>query len=161
MSVRRVRISGLPADFCVPPGWPVPSERWVRENALWAPPPAWRPIPGAPRPPTGWRFWTPNEGWSRYTAPFYRPIRKWALTANVLAAVWIITSIATALQPTAVSLRAVALAAFVAGIGFALAHRALWKRTTATVFSELALVAEEERTKRLTREYQLYLRDAA
>jgi hypothetical protein len=158
---KRVRVPGVPVDFRVPRGWPTPTDRWIRENVLWSPPPGWTPLPGAPSAPSGWQYWTPNDQWSTFTATYYRPIRKWNRTANWLGVLWIVATVAGIVYPASIPFHAVAVVALLAGVGFALAYQALDARTTRDILANLAIVADQERARRLTRAYQRYLTDAA
>jgi hypothetical protein len=158
---KRVRVPGVPVDFRVPRGWPTPTDRWIRENALWSPPAGWTPLPGVAPAPANWSFWMPNELWHAYTSDFYGPIRKWNRTANGLGVLWIAATAAGIVFPASLAFHALAIAALVAGVSFALTYQALSARTTRAVLANLAIIADEERAKRLTRAYQLYLMDAA
>ena len=160
-SVRKVRVPGVPADFRVPPGWPTPTDRWVRANTFWQPPAGWAPLPDTPAAPDGWRYWDPNPEWDRRYAANYRDIAVWARVPNVLAVVWLLIVVAGFFAPEVVALAILGWLALLAAFGCLIVHEVLRRRITRRALAYLAGVAADARGKNLIREYQRYLMDAA
>lgn len=155
---RRIRVAGVPADFRLPRGWPTPSDRWVRDNAFWEPPPGWTPQPSLPAAPADWRFWTPNTLWSRTMWRHFHSIAPWIRVSNWLTYTWlfsmcVVTPILQSPRWMAVimiTLAAGALACF-------FVYEVLKARITKQVLVQFAVIAQRDRQQRLTREYQHYL----
>ena len=160
-SVRKVRVPGVPADFRVPPGWPTPTDRWVRANAFWQPPAGWVPLPDTRPAPDGWRYWDPNPEWDRRYAANYRDIAVWGRVPNVLAVVWLLIVVASFFAPEVAALAILGWLALLAAFGCLIVHEVLRRRITQRALSYLAGVAADARGKNLIREYQRYLMDAA
>jgi len=154
-------VSGVPADFRVPPGWPVPTDRWVRANTFWQPPAGWMPISGIPPAPEGWRFWAPNPEWDRRYAANYRSIAMWGRIPNVLAVVWLLTIVASFFVPENPAPAIAAWLALLAAFGCLVVHEVLRRRMTRRALTHLAGVAADARGKYLIREYQRYLVEVA
>jgi hypothetical protein len=160
-SVRKVRVPGVPADFRVPPGWPTPTDRWVRANTFWQPPAGWAPLPDTPAAPDGWRYWDPNPEWDRRYAANYRHIAVWGRVPNVLAVVWLLLVVASFFAPEVVAFALLGWLALLAAFGCLVVHEVLRRRITKRALTYLAGVAADARGKNLIREYQRYLMDAA
>jgi hypothetical protein len=159
---RRIRVAGVPADFRVPPGWPTPTDRWIRTNAFWVPPVDWTPLPGLKPAPRSWTYWSPNPLWRKTRSAAYRAHRIFArvtgiLLLVVLAAGWAARA-ADAPAPALVSLAIVGLTLALAGL---IGYLATYTFATDRALAHHALLAAEGRTQRLTREYQRYLLDVA
>jgi hypothetical protein len=154
-------VPGVPADFRVPPGWPTPTDRWVRANTFWQPPAGWAPLPDTPAAPDGWRYWDPNPEWDRRYAANYRHIAVWGRVPNVLAVVWLLLVVASFFAPEVVAFALLGWLALLAAFGCLVVHEVLRRRITKRALTYLAGVAADARGKNLIREYQRYLMDAA
>lgn len=152
---------GVPADFRVPPGWPTPTDRWVRANTFWQPPAGWVPLPDTRPAPGGWRYWDPNPEWDRRYAANYRDIAVWGWVPNVLAVVWLLIVVASFFAPEVAALAILGWLALLAAFGCLIVHEVLRRRITQRALTYLAGVAADARGKNLIREYQRYLMDAA
>lgn len=159
MSIRakRIRVSGVPADFRVPPGWPTPTDKWIRDNAFWQPPKGWTPIEKARAAPEGWRFWAPNELWQRSIGGRLRSVALLRTIANWLALVWLATLVVAFMLDYPPVLAVVGLTAAFSAFGLVIASEVLRTRKSKRLIAEFAVVAERGRRDRLTREYQRYL----
>ncbi|WP_426320726.1 hypothetical protein [Microbacterium sp. E-13] len=147
----------MPADFRVPTGWATPTNKWVRDNALWVPPEDWSPTPGTPAAPAGWQFWAPNKLWWQTTGAYYRSIAIWARLSNWLGLVFLATLISTAFIGPSPLLALVRVAAALASITLLIVHESLKARLTKKLLAQFAVLAHNGRQERLTREYQRYL----
>ena len=154
---KRIRVPGVPADFWVPPGWPTPTDKWIRDNAFWQPPSGWTPLPGTVMAPPEWRYWTPNKLWSQTTGAYYSAIGIWTSLANWAAAVWIVAFVASPFLGYPPTLRIVAWCAAIASLSFIVVHESLKARISKRLLAQFALMAQRGRQERLTREYQRYL----
>ncbi|WEK13886.1 MAG: hypothetical protein P0Y48_01350 [Candidatus Microbacterium phytovorans] len=156
---RTIRVAGVPADFRVPRGWPVPTDRWIRTNAFWVPPADWTPTTHLRPAPRGWRFWQPNPLWSQSQAQLYRRARIWLYAGFTL----MLLGVGSRILGSVTRDDAFALLSF-ALLGVALAsyivHAVVWARITRGTLQRFAEIAEESRRRYLTREYQRYLLDA-
>ncbi len=161
MGSKRARVPGLPADFRVPRGWPTPTDRWLRENALWVPPAGWAPLPDTPPAPVGWRFWSPNKLWRVIAGQYYTGIAWMRRTANWLGVLWIVAAVAAAVVHGSLLFSGIAAIALLAGVVLEIRFRVRVHRITVALLAGFAVVADRERTARLTTAYQSYLRDAA
>lgn len=144
----------------MPPGWPIPTDKWIRENALWRPSTGWAPHTNVSPAPAGWRFWVPNSLWWRANSRHFRSIDWMAPLASAGGYLFLVLVILGAL----LELPEVRLAAW--GIGLAsvtllVAHESVKSRRSARLLAEMASVAEKGREGRLKREYQHYLRATA
>ena len=154
---KRIRVPGVPADFCVPPGWPSPTDKWIRDNALWQPPAGWTPVPNAAAAPPEWRYWVPNRLWSQTTGAYYRSIAIWARLSNWSAALWLVAFAASAFFGFSPMLRIIGLSAVAASVALFIVHESLKVRISKKLLAQFAIVAQHGRQQRLTREYQRYL----
>ncbi|MGN6221891.1 MAG: hypothetical protein ACTHNQ_20520 [Microbacterium sp.] len=154
---KRIRVPGVPADFRVPPGWPSPTDKWIRDNALWQPPEGWTPVPSVAAAPSEWRYWVPNKLWVQTTGAYYASIAIWARLSNWCAALWLVAFVGAAFLGFSPMLRIVAWSAAAASLGFLIVHESLKARMSKTLLAEFAVVAQHGRQQRLTREYQRYL----
>ncbi len=158
MHARRVRVPGVPADFRVPAGWPTPTDRWLRDNAFWQPPPGWTPRPTLRPAPSHWRYWSPNPAWRTAIAPVFRSILPWAQAARALGAIWLLlflVALWVGLPPVATAVGGMAAVGAVACL---VVYVILRSRLVRSVLAEAAIVAERERRERMMLEYQRYLR---
>lgn len=96
MGIARARVPGVPADFRVPRGWPTPNDQWVRENALWIPPPGWTPLPGLRPAPAGWRYWRPNRLWPIVARTHLSRSRTWWAVADGMLLLTLVCSVLAA-----------------------------------------------------------------
>ncbi len=158
--VRRIRVAGVPADFRVPRGWPSPTDKWVRENVFWQPPPGWAPLSDLRPAPVDWVYWTPNPLLPRIAARPFRAIAGWMRMSNVLALAFLV-ALAGAAVTGHPALRTLGTCFAAAAVVCVLVHESLRARTTRRLVIEFALVAERGRSERLTKEYQRYLTAAA
>jgi hypothetical protein len=158
---QRIRLPGLAADFHVPRGWPTPTDRWVRENLFWQPPHAWTPRPGLKAAPAAWRFWLPNDNWRATSSRHYRTVTVWLKASSWLGLGFLVVSTISALLGFPTGLRVLAILTVLACAVCVATHEVLRRRMTRRVLEALEAVAERERTQRLTREYQQYLRATA
>jgi hypothetical protein len=153
---RRIHVEGVPADLLIPRGWPIPTDKWVRDNALWNPPPGWTPVPNASPAPAEWSFWTTNKLWWQITGAHFQPIRILLRLSNWLSLAGIALLVAGALLDSP-GLRAVGVVVMVASLALGITHEVLKARMAKTLLAKFAVVAERGRRERLTREYQRYL----
>ena len=157
---RRIRVGGVPADFRVPRGWPVPTDRWVRTNALWIPPVGWTPLPGLEPAPRNWRYWSPNPLWHKTRGHVYRVPRMWghvggiALLGSAATRWWAHAAQVPDAVVTSLGILSTTVV-FASLIGYISTHRSATHRALV----RHAIGAAEGRTERLTREYQRYLLD--
>ncbi len=158
--VRRIRVEGVPADFRVPRGWPTPTDKWVRENVFWQPPPGWAPLSDLRPAPVDWVYWTPNPLIAHVAARSFRAVAGWMRMSNVLAVAFLVT-IAGAAMTGQPALRMLGLGFAFASIVCVVVHHALHARITRRLVIEYAIVADRGRTERLTKDYQRYLTAAA
>lgn len=154
---RRIRVNGVPADFRVPRGWPTPTDKWVRENAFWRPPPGWTPRPSLRAAPDSWVYWVPNNLWSQVTGNYFRSIAVWARISTVLALVYLVTMIAGPLIGYSPLLRGVGFAAAAISVMLLVVHAAMKARMSKRLLTRFAIDAQLIRHDRLVREYQRYL----
>jgi len=154
---KRIRVAGVPADFRVPPGWPTPTDKWIRDNALWHPPADWTPAPNAAAAPPDWRYWQPNKLWWQKAGAYYRPISIWARLSNWCAVLWLVTFAASMFLDDSSALRIVGVAAAAASLALVIIHESLKARMSKRLLAEFAIMAQRGRQERLTREYQRYL----
>ena len=154
---RRIRVPGVPADFCFPRGWPTPTDRWVRDNALWSPPPGWTPLPGVSPAPPDWNYWVPNRLWPRIAAPHYRSIVILARVGNWLTPLWIVGMLAGPLLGYPPAVRVVALVALLGAFACYVTYEILRTRISRRLLTECAVLADRGRRERLVKEYQHYL----
>lgn len=150
-------MAGVPADFRVPRTWPTPTDKWVRENALWIPSPDWTPAPGADAAPIDWRFWVPNKLWSQTIGNNFRSIAVWGRIANWLALVWVVALIAGPFLGYPPVIRMIGISAALVSFACLVVHETLKARKTKRLLLEFAIIAHHGRHDRLTREYQRYL----
>lgn len=150
-------MAGVPADFRVPRGWPTPTDKWIRENAFWQPPPGWSPTPTATAAPDGWEFWTPNKLWWQTTGASYQSITLWGRLSNWLGYLFLVTLIGSAFIGPSPMLRLVGYSAALASIALLIVHESLKARLSKRLLAQFAVVAQRGRQERLTREYQRYL----
>lgn len=153
---RRIHVEGVPADLLIPRGWPIPTDKWIRDNALWHPPPGWTPVPNVSPAPAGWSFWTTNKLWWRVTAAHFQSIRLLLRISNWLAFAWLAFIVASALLDSP-AVRAVAIILMIASLTLVIVHEVRKARMAKTLIAEFAVVAQRGRHERLTREYQRYL----
>ena len=153
---RRIRVPGVPGDFRVPPGWPTPTDRWVRENVFWDPPADWRPLAGLRPAPPGWLFWEPNAMFMRLEAEHFRPIAVWSRLSAGLLVLWIVALIADQLLGYPLALRAVALTAVLGALVCRGIHAILQSLIRQGLTAEFAFVADRARTERMSIEYVRY-----
>jgi hypothetical protein len=148
MGVGRARVPGVPVDFRVPRGWPTPNDRWVRENAMWVPPPGWTPLPGLRPAPAGWRFWRPNRLWPIVARTHLKRSRTWWAVADGLLLLTFACGVLTARVHgaglTIVVTQALAVATVVVMIA---AARIRWQaqRLAQVVFASLAAAGRQRR----------------
>lgn len=154
---KRIRVPGIPADFRVPPGWPSPTDKWIRDNALWQPPQGWIPVANAIAAPPEWRYWVPNKLWAQTTGAHYRAIGIWARFSNACAALWLVAFAASAFFGSSPILRIIGWSAAIAWLALLIVHESLKARMSKKLLAQFAIVAQHGRQQRLTREYQRYL----
>lgn len=157
---KRIRVPGVPADFRVPPGWPVPTDRWIRENALWHPPNGWAPLPNIAPAPAQWRFWVPNELGRRVMGRRFRSIAWMAGLASAGGYLFLALVILGAVLDVT-ELRLVAWGIGLGAVTLLVAHESVTSRRSARLLAEMTALAERGREERLKREYQHYLRATA
>lgn len=147
---------GVGADFLVPHGWPAPTDRWIRINALWQPPPGWTPLPDLPSAADGWRFWSPNRAWHVVNASAYAHLGGWvhATTGALLAG---FAGAAAARLLDLPLLYLVAAGALLVALGCRVVHAVQRRRLTAVLFAAATFGAEHARRNRLVADYQRYL----
>lgn len=153
---RRVHVEGVPADMLIPRGWPIPTDKWVRDNALWHPPPGWSPGPNVEPAPANWNFWTPNKLWWQITPAHFQSIRILQRVSNWLVPIWLLSMVGAGLLDSP-ALRAVAITAMIVALALAIIHEVLKGRMSKALIAKFAIVAQRGRQERLTREYQRYL----
>jgi hypothetical protein len=141
----------------VPPGWPTPTDKWIRDNAFWQPPTGWTPIEKVRAAPEGWQFWTTNKLWQRSIGDRLRSVVILRRIANWLALIWLATLVAAFLLDYPPLLRLVGFAAALSAFGLVVVSEVLRARKSKRLIAEFAVVAERGRRDRLTREYQRYL----
>ena len=154
---KRIRVPGVPADFRVPPGWPSPTDKWIRDNAMWQPPAGWTPAPNVVAAPSGWHYWVPNKLWSQTTGAYYSSIAIWARLSNWCAALWLVAFAASVFLGFSPMLRLIGWSAAVASLALIIVHEWLKARMSKKLLAQFAIVAQRGRERRLTREYQRYL----
>ena len=160
MTPRRIRVAGVRGDFRTPPGWPTPTDGWIRANTFWQPPADWTPLPGLKPAPKNWRFWTTNKTWDASTANYYAPLNGWLRAFNIAAFACTASFIAAfVLRFPELRLAATifALIAFSCLVVFQVRRR----RMTRELMAHATRGAERARAERLAREYQRYLLDAS
>jgi hypothetical protein len=150
-------VPGVPADFRLPRGWPTPTDKWVRENAFWQPPPGWTPVAGARAAPEDWSYWVPNTLWTRVAAPRSGSIAPFVRIANWLVIVYIAARVAGLFLGNPPALAAIALIPMIGAIVCFVTYGVLRRRLTRQLMVEFAVLAQRGRTERLTKEYQRYL----
>ncbi len=156
---RTIRVAGVPADFRVPRGWPVPTDRWIRTNAFWVPPDDWTPTTYLRPAPRGWRFWQPNPLWTQSQAQLYRRARIWIYAGFTLMLVGVVLRVVgSVVRDDAFAL--VSLTLFAAALACYITYAVVWARITRRTLHRFAEIAEDSRRQYLTREYQRYLLDA-
>ncbi|WP_137843739.1 hypothetical protein [Microbacterium sp. 2FI] len=148
---------GVPADFRVPPDWPSPTDKWIRDNALWHPPEGWTPVPAATAAPPAWRYWVPNKLWAQTTGAHYRSIAIWARLSNLCAALWLVALAASAFLGSSPMLRIVGWSAAVASLALLIVHESFKAHMSKKLLAQFETLAQHGRQQRLTREYQRYL----
>lgn len=158
---KRIRVLGLAADFRVPRGWPTPTDRWIRDNVFWQPPPGWTPRQGVVPAPANWRYWLPNETWKATSARHFRPISVWLHTSEWLALAFIALATISAFLDYPLILRVSGIAIAIAAAFCLVVYLVRRDRMTRRVLEALHVVADRERRQRLTRGYQQYLRAAS
>jgi hypothetical protein len=141
----------------VPPGWPIPTDKWIRDNAFWQPPSNWTPLPNTPEAPDEWRFWLPNKLWQQTTGAYYGAIAIWARLSNWAAVLWLVAFAASPFLGFPPALRIVAWCAAIASLALIIVHESLKARASKTLLAQFAVMAQRGRQERLTREYQRYL----
>jgi len=164
--VRRVRVGGVAADFLVPPKWPTPTDRWIRNNTFWEPPPGWTPLGGLPPAPVGWVFWKPNPQFLRRRIATDAALALWARLSNLLFLFWVALAalhvVVTVMElPRPPALGFLLSGALIASLGCTIVRESLRTRLIRRTAQQAAVAAADERQRRLVREYQRYLADPA
>jgi hypothetical protein len=157
---QRIRVPGVRGDFRTPPGWPTPTDQWIRANAFWQPPTDWTPLPGLKPAPKNWRFWTTNKTWDVAATKYYAPLNGWMRAFNIAAfasAATFITGIAIRLP----DLRLAAMLFFVIAFTCLVVFQVRRRRMTKELLTPVMRGAERARAERLAREYQQYLVDVS
>lgn len=159
--VSRIRVPGVPADFRVPPGWPQPTDAWIRANALWSPPTGWRPRPDVPPAPAGWGYWVPNPLWKRVAYGQIPAGRVRRFGFSTIVNVVLVACIALAAVTRIPLFGTAAFLIAITCVAATIVQEIKRSRYDRLLLAEFAVAADRERTRRLTREYQRYLVDAA
>jgi hypothetical protein len=154
-----IRVQAVGGDFRVPRGWPQPTDQWIRENLFWQPPDGWVPREGLRPAPAGWEFWRPNPLWERLSAGMFRKARRWLHAANTFLLLSIVLAAGRFLLPTDMVLGPLSGVAFVLSVACSVGWLIAKHRITRQILIRIRRAAEDERKKRLVREYQSYLRD--
>jgi len=157
---RTIRVAGVPGDFRVPRGWPVPTDRWIRTNAFWVPPEGWTPTPGLRPAPKGWGFWRVNSLWLKTSGHLYKRARAWSSCSFAAVVIALAARVVSSLADLEV-LAIVAIAALLVALALQVTYLISYIRITRRALRDCAEMAEESRHRRLTREYQRYLLDTA
>lgn len=160
MTPRRIRVAGVRGDFRTPPGWPTPTDHWIRANTFWQPPTDWTPLPGLKPAPEGWRFWTTNETWEVAASKNYAPLHGWIRSFKIAAFASTATFIAAFVLQLP-ELRLAAMLIFVIAIACLVVFQVRKRRMTIALLAHAMQGAERARAERLAREYQRYLVDAS
>ncbi|BDV31254.1 hypothetical protein [Microbacterium terricola] len=160
MTPRRIRVSGVRGDFRTPPGWPTPTDNWIRANTFWQPPAEWTPLPGLKPAPKGWQFWTTNRTWDNAATKYYAPLNGWMRVFNIAAFASTATFIAAFIAHIPV-LGLAAMLLFVFAFACLVVVHVRRRRMTAELITHATRGAERARAERLAREYQRYLVDAS
>jgi len=157
---RRIRVAGVRGDFRTPPGWPTPTDHWIRANTFWQPPAGWTPLPGLKPAPKDWQFWTTNKTWDVASAKYYAPLNGWMRSFNIAA----FASTATFMAAVILRLPELRLAAMlfsVIAVTCLVVFHVRRTRMTKELMTHVTRGAERARAERLAREYQRYLVDAS
>lgn len=157
---RRIRVAGVRGDFRTPPGWPTPTDHWIRANTFWQPPAEWTPLPGLKPAPKGWRFWTTNKTWDAAATKYYAPLNGWMRAFNI-AAFASTASLIAGIVLRLPELRLAAMLFFVIAFTCLVVFLVRRRRMTRELMTHATRGAERARAERLAREYQRYLVDAA
>lgn len=160
MTPRRIRVTGVRGDFRTPPGWPTPTDHWIRLNTFWTPPAGWTPLPGVKPAPEGWQFWTTNKTWDVAATRYYAPLGGWMRAFNIAAFASTATFIAAFVSQLP-ELRLAAMLFFVIAFTCLVVFQARKRRMTAELMTHVTRGAERARAERLAREYQRYILDAS
>lgn len=76
------------ARYYNPPGWPMPTRRWMLEHQGAGFAPGWVPTSGLPAAPTGWIFWTPDgPDAAAVLGSALRPLKLWTAAGFGVAAI--------------------------------------------------------------------------
>lgn len=160
MTPRRIRVAGVRGDFRTPPGWPTPTDHWIRANTFWTPPAGWTPLPGLKPAPHDWRFWTTNKTWDVAATKYYAPLNGWMRAFHMAAFASTATFIAAVITRLP-ELRLAAMLFFAMAFACLVVHQVRRRRMTAELMTHVTRGAERARAERLAREYQRYLLDTS
>ncbi|NLP82808.1 hypothetical protein HF576_03015 [Microbacterium sp. CFH 90308] len=158
--MRVIRVPNVAADFRVPPGWPAPTNAWIRANAFWNPPEGWVPLDHLRPAPTGWKYWRPNPTWNRMSARLFGRVNALRRVGDWLVIVWIVLLIVRLSLPPLAALNVLSITCALAALACLIIAEGLRARQTRSAMKRIASVALEEREKRLVRNYQKYLLEA-
>lgn len=160
MTARRIRVAGVRGDFRTAPGWPTPTDHWIRANTFGTPPAGWTPLPGLKPAPHDWRFWTTNKTWDVAATKYYAPLNGWMRAFHMAAFASTATFIAAVLTRLP-ELRLAAMLFFAMALACLVVHQVRRRRMTAELMTHVTRGVERARAERLAREYQRYLVDAS